>query len=317
MYKLIRKILGTNTVFPFYHLAVKNQTPDFIKHLYNPINIEKFKADLDFFTTNFEPINLTQAIQTNILQSKKIKPSFHLTFDDGLANFYHVIAPILKKRNIPATIFLNPAFIDNKDMFYRYKASVLIDIYKKSNNKQKQIFNKFAKEKNVKQFLLNITYTNKEQLNELAKEISFDFNSYLKEKKPYLTTKQIKELQKQGFTFGAHSVDHPKYKQIPLKEQLKQTNDSLNWLEQNLQTKHRVFAFPFYDEGVNHDFFEQINDKVILTFGTFGLKKDSIPFNIQRLDMEKNNTSAKMYLLKQYIKVLLQRPFNKHQIKRV
>ena len=38
----------------------------------------------------------------------------HLTFDDGFRELHDVVAPILLRKGIPATFFVNSAFIDNK-----------------------------------------------------------------------------------------------------------------------------------------------------------------------------------------------------------
>ena len=50
-----------------------------------------------------------------------------LSFDDGLREVYTIIAPILKERGLPATFFITTDFIDNKKLFYRNKASLLIE----------------------------------------------------------------------------------------------------------------------------------------------------------------------------------------------
>jgi hypothetical protein len=49
-----------------------------------------------------------------------------LTFDDGLVECHRFVAPLLKRKGIPAVFFLNNRFIDNLDLFYRYKVSLLI-----------------------------------------------------------------------------------------------------------------------------------------------------------------------------------------------
>jgi len=256
---------------PFYHL-VSDKEPDFVKGLYKPKTVAQFKADLNVFLKYYEPISLEEVIQYNKGEIKLLKPSFHLTFDDGLANFHEIIAPILKEKNIPATVFLNTAFVDNKDLFYRYKKVLKIQ------------------------------------------HATCNIQNFLKKEKPYLTLKQIKELQKQGFTFGAHSVDHPLYANIDLTEQLKQTKDSLQWITDNLQEKYKAFSFPFYDTDVTKKFFKKMENYVDITFGTFGFKKDEITTNLHRLDMEKSTGKAKLFLIKEYLKLLPKKILGKYKI---
>ena len=314
-------ITNKKQLFPFYHL-VSNNTPNFIKHLYTPKTENEFKQDLSVFLQYFESISLSQTIETKNFHFNNKKPSFHVTFDDGLSNFYHVIAPILLKRKIHATVFLNTDFIDNKDLFYRYKASLLIEKYNTSDKEKKIKMENFVAQqtngiqKNVKDFLLEVNYQNKQVLNELANEINFSFSVFLQKEQPYLTTTQIKELQEQGFTFGSHSVNHPLYQKLPLEQQIKQTIESIDFLQKKFQIKHCAFAFPFYDTGITTDFFNKIKHKIEISFGTSGIKEDAIPFNLQRLDMEKNLGNTKTYLIKNYLKFVLQKPLNKHLMKR-
>jgi peptidoglycan/xylan/chitin deacetylase (PgdA/CDA1 family) len=256
---------------------VSDETPLFVKDLYSPRAISQFKTDLEVFLKYYQPISLEEVILHNSGKKLLSKPSFHLTFDDGLANFYEVIAPILKEKNIPATVFLNTAFVDNKNLFYRYK---------------EVLFGEERKEKRE------------------------TIQHFLEKEKPYLTLKQIKELQKQGFTFGSHSVNHPLYQKLTLDEQILETKESLQWIATNLQEKYHVFSFPFHDIGITKNFFDAIKDNVEITFGTSGFKKDEISTNLHRLDMEKAIGNTKAFLKKEYIKLFIKKVANKYLIKR-
>ena len=317
-------------LLPFYHL-VSSSVPSYAKHLYKPRNINQFKEDLDLFLAHYQAINLEEVIALTHHPKQLKKPAFHLTFDDGLANFYDEIAPILIAKNISATIFLNTAFVDNKDLFYRYKASLLITHYLDSNEDVRdEYWNFFGKRQEARgekqearnkrqeifQFLLSITYENKVILDELADCVNYSFSDYLKTEKPYLTTQQIKELQQKGFTFGAHSVDHPLYANLSLVAQLQQTKSSLEWLQKQIQPKHSVFSFPFHDIGVTNDFFDEISNDLSISFGTSGFKKENVWFHLHRLDMEKSKGSTKRFLINNYLKLVLKTPFGKHKVTR-
>ncbi|MCO6499562.1 MAG: polysaccharide deacetylase family protein [Vicingus serpentipes] len=225
------------------------------------------------------------------------KNSFHLTFDDGLSEFYHVAAPILKSYGVPATVFLNSDFIDNKNMFYRLKASILFDQLKTPS-------------------ILSVTYNNKEQLDDLAKQHRIDFDVYLKEHQPYLSSAQIKELMMQGFTFGAHSLNHPLYSQLTLKEQITQTKESVERITTQFNLPNKVFSFPFTDDGVGARFFDEIKNYTDITFGSAGLKEDTAENHIQRLAMEKKD-DAKSILKTEYVYCILKSLIGKNKIIRV
>lgn len=251
---------------PFYH-AVSDDTPLHLKHLYQPRSIELFKADLAYFLKYYEPIELKELIRLKKENEPLKKNYFHLTFDDGLRNFYDVAAPILKEKGIPATVFLNSDFIDNKALFYRFKASILI-------------------EKMLANGLLDISYAEERILDELAEENNIDFVDYLKNERPYLTIQQIEQLIQQGFTFGAHSKNHPLYHQITFEEQIAQTKESIKVVTTQFNLNYQVFSFPFTDDSVSNQFFTAIKNDVDLTFGSAGLKDDVIKNHLQRIPME-------------------------------
>lgn len=298
----------SQVLLPFYHQVIDSICP-FSNYLYKSKTITQFKNELDYLVKHYEPISLTELIQIKKNNLEVKKPSFHLTFDDGLANFYHVIAPILKEKNISATVFLNTDFIDNKALFYRYKVNLLIGFYKQSKDEIKNVFHNYFENENIEESLKKVSFKESKTLDELALKVGLSFKEFLKKEEPYLSINQIKELQNKGFTFGAHSKNHPLYNELSLEEQLNQTNESLNFLDEKIDAKHRVFSFPFHDIGVSKSFFDEIKNKVDLTFGTSGLKKDEFGFHLQRLDMEKANTSIKKFMQYSFIKYELKNIF--------
>jgi peptidoglycan/xylan/chitin deacetylase (PgdA/CDA1 family) len=292
MEELINKT-GHRLFLPFYH-CVANGTPVHIKHLYQARTIEQFEADLDFFCKHFKPIGLEDVIELNGKQPKD--PSFHLTFDDGLSEFHSIVAPILKQRKIPATVFLNTDFVDNKGLFYRFKESVL---FEESDDKE----------------FLKISYKDAAMLDIVADANRISFDYYLNKEKPYLTSEQIKELINQGFTFGAHSKDHPLYNELSLKDQINQTKESIETVTSQFNLDYKTFSFPFTDDGVSAQFFDEIINDVDVTFGCAGIKDDSAKNHLQRLAME-SNKSGEEIVKAEYLYYVMKGKAGKHKIVR-
>lgn len=296
-------------ICPYYHVISNDEIPH-IKHLYAHRSIKNFKADLDFFLQNYEPIDWTNLNSHKNSQ----KSACLLTFDDGMREFYEIAAPILKEKGIPAICFVNSDFIDNKDLFFRYKASLLIEQLQKGSYTyahHQQIKNWFLShalpfESNYKG-LLKITYNNRKYLDELAGLLEFSFNDFLKKKKPYMTSNQINELIDDGFFFGAHSMDHPHYDELSFEQQKHQTFQSLELVRNKFSLNYNLFSFPFNDKGVHPVFFDwMFNSQTIidLAFGTDNLQQTKFDKYFHRIWMEGYQFSAKKIIIGEYLREL-------------
>ncbi len=321
--RLLKTLSGVNMIYPTYHTVAEHPIPH-IHNLYSPKSRKAFIRDLDFLLQHFQPIDY-QEFKKIIVQNKKdSKGYFLLTFDDGLSEFYDVIAPLLRAKGIPAIVFLNSAFIDNQALFYRYKVSLLIEEFLKTPSllKATEVQHFFencdGKDKTWQESLLQINYHNREKADQLARIIDLRFDDYLTQRKPYLTSEQIRQLIRQGFHFGAHSVDHPEYRFISLESQISQTKESIETIGKKFALDYRCFAFPHTDFGVKKDFFDYAEKHSLFeySFGGAGIKKDSISTHIQRIPMEKNKMSSRKIIHSEYLYYLIKELFNKNNIHR-
>lgn len=320
---VLKTISGQTTLLPFYHL-VSDQVVPHVKHLYRIRNKNQFIQDLDYLLKHYKALHLDQ-FKDSLHNGKKLpKNSFLLSFDDGLAECYHVIAPILKKKGIPASFFLNSAFIDNKALMFRYKASLLIEHIFQDLDKRTLITQQLFREhqipySNFSLDLKKITWKQQAFLDVLAQALSLDFQQYLDKQQPYLSVKQIHEMQQDGFSFGSHSIDHPRYKNIAKSEQIKQTLDGHLQLKNSLDHIDTIFAFPFTDDAVGLSFFEALyqSNTIDYSFGGAGIKHEKNRQHWQRLGLESSGIrSSKQIIHSEYCYYLLKSIFRKNTIRR-
>jgi len=307
----------TNLLLPVYHTISDQQLPH-ISGLYKVKDSTSFEQDLDFLLKHFQPIQLDQLIDHSNGINQIKKPSFLLTFDDGLSQFHDIIAPILEQKGVPAICFLNSAFIDNKALFYRYKASLLINHLQQDPTKIIELKSELKGSSNFKEYLLSIPYKDQRILDQIANKLDIDFEKYLKENQPYLNAEHINSLIKKGIHFGAHSIDHPEYQYLDVSEQMRQTNESINFVCKKFEIKDRLFAFPFTDYGVGNDFFEQANRQDIfdISFGSAGLKREAMSSHLQRVPLEMENLTAQDILKAEMLYAVLRNFLGKDKIVR-
>lgn len=245
-------------ILPFYHVVSYSQLPYI--NSYKVRTPEAFDAELDYLLQHFEPVTLDELLEHHG------KGKMHLSFDDGLKECYTIIAPMLKRKGIPATFFISPDFVDNRAMFHRFKRAILES--KGVLSKGKRVF----------------THDMNNELNELAAANGIDFTQY----KPYMTMQQLHSLQNDGFLIGAHSLNHPEMWLLSEEEQYRQIAQSMQWVVDNFKPKIKAFSFPFTDDGVGMSVFNRLHSEgvVDVTFGTAGLKYDTAPHHYQRIPVE-------------------------------
>jgi peptidoglycan/xylan/chitin deacetylase (PgdA/CDA1 family) len=316
------KLTGVKLLAPFYHTVSDHPLPH-LNCFYRVRTSGEFEADLDMLLKNFQPVDLQAVIKSIKEKAHFNKPVFFLSFDDGLREFHDVIAPVLLRKGIPATCFLNSAFIDNKELFYRYKVCLLVNELRKKSNGQMPQVNKWMEDKKVRpssysHFLMKINYHQRHLADELAQVIGFSFENYLRDHRPYLTSEQITGLINKGFTFGSHSIDHPGFGVLSLEEQVRQTIESTSEITGRFNLPYTVFSFPFTDSGICVDFFDKINSSVHFdaTFGSAGMKKDSYYNHMQRIPVEYYDLSIKKRIKRDYFYYIFRLLLNKNRIKR-
>ena len=289
-------ITGHPIVLPYYHMVSDESVPH-LRHLkgYKYKNTTQFRADVDFLLAHWRPITLDD-IWGHLYRGQSLpKRSFLLTFDDGFREMAKVVAPILKARGVSAVFFVCPAFVDNQELCFHHKASLILD-HLKSNpgdallEKLSVPLNVFpANAANIVRRIQEITYAERGVLDRLAALCGLNFERYLANQRPYLTSEQIRALQHDGFSIGAHSIDHPFYAHLTLEEQLRQTRESLRFIQERFEVKQKTFAFPHSDLGVTDDFFEKLSAvEPVITFGTGGLLPGRRREHFQRFSMEKS-----------------------------
>ena len=250
------------TVHVFYHTVTNDYLPH-IHPLYTPKTVPNFIHDLNFLLKYFQPVGIHDVYLDAIGEKQIEKPSFHLSFDDGLREVHDIVCPILYQKGIPCTVFVNSNFVDNHNLFYRYKEVIF------------------------------------------KSALNIDFHDFLKVQRPYLTIEELKNLQQKGFTIGAHSIDHPDFRLLSETEQIKQIEQSCDYVQKTFNESRRYFAFPFSDEGISESVFKAIAGNIDLTFGITGINTQHNGRHIARIDMEKYGKNARECVNKAYLKHII------------
>ena len=105
---LHRTFFRKNVAILMYHGVVRTplDVPDWCF-----ISEHNFSRQMEYLHRNFRVVSLSQAME--YLRKDRInEPTAVITFDDGYQNVYDVAYPILSRFGLPATVFINTAFIN-------------------------------------------------------------------------------------------------------------------------------------------------------------------------------------------------------------
>jgi peptidoglycan/xylan/chitin deacetylase (PgdA/CDA1 family) len=313
---------GHRFILPFWH-AVSDIPLPHLSQLYPVPTVSEFERDLDFLLKNYKPTSVEDVFRLANTKGKSNQNLFFPSFDDGLAECYHVIAPILKKKGIQAAFFINPAFVGNKMLFHRLKASLLLNSIKlikpSGIEAAEKLLHKKFPNKNIHQFLHKAAFTDHLLLDGIAEIFGFDFESFLKQKQPYMNLQQIKELHADGFLIGAHGMDHREFFLSSEDEILEQISSSMEFLTREINPPVNTFAFPFTDFKVSNSVFEKANTDRLwdMSFGTAGIKDETMKNHLQRIPMESGvNKDGGKIIRTEYIWYYLKSVFGKNKVTR-
>jgi peptidoglycan/xylan/chitin deacetylase (PgdA/CDA1 family) len=307
----LEKNFGPNLIIPYYHMVNDDEVLH-VKQLYEYKTVRQFKRDMDFLLENYSSVGLHEILNCMKTGHPLLKKAFLLTFDDGFREMADIVAPILLEKGIYATFFVNNLFLDNNEMCYLNKASLLAEQFngKHSLSLERKVsemlrVNGIAFD-NIKSGILSISYRRRLLLDDVAEAMEIDFRAYLLANKPYLTSNQVNALIKGGFTIGGHSIDHPLYTSITIEDQLYQSIESVREIRERFSLGYGAFAFPHSDAGVSKIFFTRFYESglIDLSFGTNGMLDDVHRNHLQRFSMEKPLIDARRIIAIQYARRL-------------
>ncbi len=204
------------------------------------INDEKwFEKMLLGLMKHYKFVSLND-ICDHLIRQKSLSRACHITFDDGDNSFYNLALPILKKYDIPSTVFVSPDVIKSRKNFWFQEISDY------SDEKIKDILKYSIKPEIVEKYPLN-TLLKSMKIEDIWKLINIYQEKFNKLPKDCLNMgiEQVEELNRTEIvSIGAHTMRHPILKNENDKTANYEISESVKQLEKILENKVISFAYP-------------------------------------------------------------------------
>lgn len=277
-------------IIPIYYHLVSNTKNPLVENLYTFKDEASFKRDLEALIKRYRILDLEDI--------RAERGGVVLTFDDGFAECYHTIFPILKQYNLPAFFFLNNDFLDNREMFYRAKISLIISKlkYQSAATQQKIADLLGCRVSQIKRKLLTLRNSKSRLLDLLLALVGIDIAEYLLQHQPYLTSIQIREMVEAGYYFGGHTYDHLRLKGLPPEEQEFRLVDSTNDIAQRFGLDYKLCSLPHDDKGVSKEVLFRVRQRVDYIFGGYGLRQYPESNYFRRISNEHKRVRIDRYI---------------------
>jgi peptidoglycan/xylan/chitin deacetylase (PgdA/CDA1 family) len=203
-------------------------------------NPQWFESTVLWLKSNYKMVRLNEFEEQK--NYSKRQSLCHLTFDDGDFTFYKVAFPILKKHNIPATIFVSPQSIAKHENFWfqeiaDYGVAKMAEIV----SRQTVIPYHIAKEYGLHAVLKCLPI---EKIQLLIKKYRAETQKPTKEFRN-MDLEKILEVQQSGLiTIGAHTLTHPILANETAEKSATEIVQSINDLGKLIGSEVRYFAYP-------------------------------------------------------------------------
>ncbi len=211
--------------------------------------VHEFEWQMELLSKYFNPLPLSEAL--TLMEFGHLPPrTVCVTFDDGYADNATVALPVLKRFNIPATIFVTTGYLDGGRMWndtvieaMRIATGPKVDLtaiglgtYEVSDIESRRM----AAEDIIRQ----IKHLPKDARAEAVAAIaSIDMNGELPTDL-MLTSEQLLTLSENGVDIGAHTVTHPILTTLDIAHSKDEILGSKQYLEKITGKVVKHFAYP-------------------------------------------------------------------------
>jgi peptidoglycan/xylan/chitin deacetylase (PgdA/CDA1 family) len=298
-------VLTYHRVLDNHQLKVSNSNPSII------IDSGLFDQQIQFLKRYFNIISLDEFKQ-GIRTGQFPDNSCLITFDDGWLDNYVFAYPILKKYEVPATIFLATDYIGNKDSFWQEKTTgilkrayqdrdmELLEIVDLKNILELSESNALVIIEQKIQSLKNLSEVELHGLIHRLKSLSSKYSEVSGVDK-FLNWEQVGEMNNNNITFASHGCSHSIMTKITEDQLVNELEESASVINAKLGTDCKALAYP--NGNYNQSMMCHVSKSYDLAFATESgaVSPSDDKYSIKRVNIHTGATKTKQVF---YCKIL-------------
>jgi peptidoglycan/xylan/chitin deacetylase (PgdA/CDA1 family) len=219
-----------------------------------------FEMQMLFLKKQFQILSFEELL--DLWQQKKwdnAKTYCVITFDDGWRDNYLYAYPILKKYNIPATIFLTTNLIGTNQWFWPDLLGNLLqyfycnDVSEKKKNAITLIWKGYSWTHNINNksigdridtIIAHCKELSDEQVNDIIKKMTTILGLQSCPERVILTWEEVRDMSNDGISFGSHSCTHKILTNVSPGVAQREISDSFVQLREHGINDDLIFCYP-------------------------------------------------------------------------
>lgn len=277
--------------------------------LYRYKNRTQFERDVTYVRDH--AVGYADVAKHRLEHSSLPANSVLLTFDDGLVECYDVVRPILLRHRVPAVFFLTTGFIDERETFHETPLSLcLTEVERMPSNDAATIAQRLQADgrlgrrergfvggmaltrlrtarvstgldpnkRTLLLWLLGLSNDDATGIERACKLLRVDAAAYRESHRLFVSSAQVKQMAADGFTIGAHGINHRSLVGRSPESVAREIVDSAQAIRDLTGQAHVPFAFPYEGLAINRRILASILARhpfIQLFFDSGGLRRDA------------------------------------------
>jgi peptidoglycan/xylan/chitin deacetylase (PgdA/CDA1 family) len=243
----LRRFAGSKYGILCYHRVGTEGVP-----LFSRLEPRVFAAQMRFLKKHYRIVPLAQ-LCSELREAHLVKPTVAITFDDGYRDLYTHAFPVLQKYQIPATIYLIGRSMETGEVPWYDRIFAALSAAEGSSlevglgsSRRFKLSSRAARAAAAWEIVCYLRSIPDSERRVWCAD--FETRAPAPERElqdRMLNWKQVREMQRGGVDFGAHTMTHPSVSRLSPSVMENELKSSRQVLEQGLETYVQDFAFPF------------------------------------------------------------------------
>jgi len=302
---LLRRLFPRDAYVPFCHVVSDEDLPQIRAYAYR--NAARFDRDVAEVAERFGFVGYEELARLRLGGGRAKPGRFLFTFDDGFAECFHVVRPILHEHKAPCVFFVTRDFVDDRRVFFECKAALCVSVLlglspeetrdavaalglgvngsSYASMTEKRIAARMHRARldrpadpasaRLCAWLLDLGWPDADQIDRACEVLGVDWDRYRQQRPIFMTAEQIRQLHREGFVIGGHGTSHRPLGRLAPEEVQQEIVASCEFVRDLTGQKKVPFAFPWSGSGIDPEALAQITrryDFIELFFDSGGLE---------------------------------------------